>query len=262
MKSKYNFKEVMFFDSILFTDKSWLKELLVAYREEIKVPFRCTGHVSFIDYEVVKLLKDAGCYCIDFGVQTFNPQIRKDVLNRLETNQQIKKAFKLCDQFNLRYDVDLMFGLPGARLKDYLLPLDFMSDAKQLNRLKCYYLSYFPKTGIVYEALAKQIIGDKDVEAIERGDIGDWFHVDSIENDEHRRWKENFSRIYKVFPIFPRWIKRKIIKGKWHRYFYIMPNFLIAILQAAIALKHKDYRFKIYINNYFYSFISKIKGRL
>jgi hypothetical protein len=110
--------------------------------------------------------------------------------------------------------------------------------------------------------LTNQLINDEDVKAIERGDIGDWFHIDSIESNEHKRWKENFSRIYKTFPLLPRWLKKKIIEEEWHRYFYIMPNFLIVILQSLIALKNKDYRFKIYINNYFYGFISKIRGRL
>ena len=258
MKSKYSFKEVMFFDSILFTDKAWLKDFLNIYKREVNIPFRCTGHVSFFDYEIARVLKEAGCYCIDFGVQTFNPGIRKDVLNRQETNKQIKEAFDVCEQLNLRYDVDLMFGLPGAELGDYLLPIEFMKEARWLNRLKCYYLSYFPKTAIIEKALTEQILGPSDVEAIERGDIGDWFHVDSIESDEHKRWKENFSRIYKIFPLLPRWIRSKIVKNQWHKYFYFIPNFIIAMLQSLIALKNKDYRFKIYINNYFYNFGKKI----
>lgn len=260
MKGKYNFREVMFFDSILFSDKKWLKELLSRYKMEINVPFRCTGHVSLFDYEVGRLLKDAGCYDIDFGVQTFNQEVRKNILNRSETNRKIKEVFNICDELGIRYDVDLMFGLPGAKLEDYFLPIDFMKDAKLLNRLKCYYLSYFPKTDIVEKAKNLGILDDKDIDDINEGKIGDWFHLDSIKDVRSRRWKNNFSKIYKIYPLLPYFLKRKIAKGRFYRYFYMIPNFFIVFLQLLIGLKNRDYRFKIYINNYLYSFMKKIKN--
>lgn len=262
MKGKYSFKEVMFFDSILFTDKRWLKDLFFRYKAEINIPFRCTGHVSFFDYEVARLLKDARCYGIDFGVQTFNQEIRKNILNRSETNQEIKEAFDICDELKIKYDVDLMFGLPGAKLEDYFLPIDFMKDTKLLNRLKCYYLSYFPKTDIVEKAKDLGVLDDKDIDDISKGKIGDWFHLDSIKDVKHKRWKDNFSKIYKIYHLLPYFLKRKIAQGRLYRYFYMIPNFFIVFLQLLIGLKSHDYRFKIYINNYLYNLRKRIKNKL
>ncbi len=126
MKDRYNFKRVMFFDSILFTDKKWLEDFLTMYREQIRVPFRCTGHVNFFDYDIGKQMKKAGCYCIDFGIQTFNQRLRMEILNRFEDNSQIKKAFDICDRLGIGYDIDLMLGLPGVTERDYLMPVDFL----------------------------------------------------------------------------------------------------------------------------------------
>lgn len=260
MKSRYNFKRVMFFDSIFFTDKKWLEDLLKEYKREISVPFRCTGHVLFFDYQVAKLMKEAGCYCIDFGVQTFNQNIRKDFLNRIETNRQIKEAFSICDNLKLRYDVDLMLGLPGMRLQDYLLPIDFMRDTIFLNRLKCYYLSYFPKTAIIEKAKELEILKDEDINDINKGKIGDWFHLDSTKEPQQKKWNRVFSKIYKIYPLIPNYAKKILVEKGLYRCFYWLPNFFIVLLQLVIGIKKRDYRFFMYINNYIYNFKKRLFG--
>jgi len=258
MKARYHFKEVMFFDSILFTDKPWLKELCSCYRKEINVPFRCTGHINFLDREAGEILKDAGCYCIDFGVQTFNERIRRSILDRLETNEQIRKALSICDELKIKYDLDLMFGLPEAKLKDYLLAVDFVKRSKSLNRLKCYYLSYFPGTPIIEKSKQLGLLDEHDISGINEGKIGDWFHVDSVKAAEDKILSETFTKIYKVYPLIPGFIRGKIAGGRMYKYFRFMPNFLVIAMQLLIAAKNNDYCFKIYINNYLTAF-SKIR---
>jgi len=262
MKKRYSFKEVMFFDSILFNDKKWLKELLDIYRRKINIPFRCTGHVNYFDYETAKLLKYAGCYCIDFGIQSFNNNIRRNILNRNEENEQIKKVFKLCDSFKLRYDVDLMFGLPQATAQDYLLAFDFMKESKYFNRIKCYYLVYYPKLGILEKAKEFGVVDEKDIEDIENGKVGDWFHKDSIKDREQKRWKENFSRIYKIYPILPNFLKNIIVQKELYKWFHLIPDFVVILLQLYGGIKKRDYRFRIYINNYLYNFKKKLSKQI
>lgn len=250
MKERYNFREVMFFDSILFTDKKWLKEMLSLYRRKVGVPFRCTGHVDLLDCETAGLLKDAGCYTIDFGVQSFNQGFRKEALNRREDNAQIRKAFDVCDGMRLRYDVDLMFGLPESSVEDYRLPLSFMQDNKYLNRLKCYNLSFYPRLSITQNARERGLLNDKNIEDIEEGRIGDWFHVDSIKEPAQKRQKEAFQKLYKLYPAMPGFLRRFVAKRDLHRAFRFIPYGLVIFVQFLIGLFKRDYRFRIYINNY------------
>ncbi len=257
MKARYDFKEVMFFDSIFFTDGRWLQEFLPMYKQEISVPFRCTGHVTYFNSQIARIMKESGCYCIDFGVQTFNQNIRRNILHRFETNEQIKEAFNICDKFKLRYDVDLMIGIPGARIDDYLQTVNFMMSFKYLNRLKCYYLSYFPCTNIIEKAEKMGILNDKHIEHINAGKIGDWFHVNY---NKDTKTSDVFTKIYKIYPLIPKYIRRKIVEKNYYKYFYKVPKSLIVLLQLLIGLKNRDYRFAIYINNYFHNFIKKFKS--
>jgi len=252
MKEKYNFKRVMFFDSILFSDEKWIKGFLCKYKREISVPFRCTGHVNFASYEMIRSLKDAGCYCIDFGVQTFNENIRKNILDRFETNKQIKKAFSACDKVKLRYDIDLMLGIPHITEQDYKSVFEFINVRSYINRLKCYYLSYYPNLSITDKAKKANILNDSDIDDIIKGKVGDWFHLDSIKDKEQKKLKDDFEKFYKIYPIIPYFLMPSITRYRLYRIFHLIPNVLVIFIQLIIGILKKDYRFKIYINNYAY----------
>lgn len=259
MKDKYNFKEVMFFDSILFTDKKWLKELAVRFKKEIGVPFRCTGHVKCFDWDIGKIMKENGCYCIDFGVESLDKFTRENILNRFESQEQIKNAFNICERLGLRYDVDLMFGLPGETEEKYVLPIDFFKHSKHLNRLKCYNLTYYPKIEITNIARNDMLLSEREIKEIEDGRIGDWFHLDFLKDTKTKRLKDNFQVFYKIFPILPKsWISY-IIRHKLYRKFYIIPSPVLIILQLIIAIRHKDYRFIIYPLNYLHHLKKRLR---
>lgn len=250
MKKRYHFREVMFFDSILCTDKVWLRELMEGYKQAIAVPFRCEGHVSCFDEDIGRILKDGGCYCVNFGVQTFNEKIRTEVLHRHERNEQVRRAFDICDSLQLRYDVDLMIGLPDMTEEDYLLPIIFMRQHTYFNRIKCYYLTYFPRLPIVAEAQKRGVLSDYDLAEIEKGYGGNWFHQDSIIDMQHRRWKDNFERFYKLYPLLPQWMLTCIIQRKWYRFLYKIPKIFVIFAQLCVGIWKRDYRFYIYVKSY------------
>ena len=256
MKKRYNFKEVMFFDSILFTDKIWLQDLLAGFKKEIDVPFRCTGHVACFDEEIANMLKEGGCYCIDFGVQSFNQELRNNLLNRNETNSCIDKAFYLCDKIKMRYDIDIMFGLPGEREEDFINAVGVFLKHSFINRVKCYNLSYYPGLSIMEKAYKNNILNNDDIKRINSGLINDWFHSDFLKNKEAKRMNLNFRNLFKIVALLPHWITGKIIKNKTYRIFYLMPQFLVMIFQCLGGILHKDYRFSIYFNNYLKHFMN------
>ncbi|MDD5194267.1 MAG: radical SAM protein [Candidatus Omnitrophica bacterium] len=254
MKEKYKFTEVMFFDSILFTDKEWLKNLLLRFKKEIGVPFRCEGHVNFFDYEVGKILKEGGCYCIDFGIQTFNQKIRKEILKRPEDNLQIHKALDICESLKLRYDVDIIFGIPKIQEEDYTSAIELLNRHRYLNRIKCYNLVYYPGLSLLGEAKRLGALNDKDIADIENGKVNDFFHQDCIKNAQHKRWKEDFQKLFKIYPLLPPPVCAFIIKHKMYRLFHLLPNILVIFIQFINGIIKKDYRFNIYLRNYLYHF--------
>lgn len=250
MRERYSFKEAMFFDSDFLADNGWLKSFLRRFKKEINVPFSCLGYISSFNEEIGRALKDSGCYCIWFGIQSMNETVRRHILNRIEKNEQIKRALKICDELKLMYNIDLMFGLPGEDEADHLLGIGCFKQLKYLNRIKCFNLAYFPRLPII-EILKRQgALDADDIKKIENGQCGNIMHVDSIKDNHPKRLKQNFQPFYQILPLLPTSFVDFILKRKLYRKFYMIPSFIILSLQLMLGLKNRDYRFRIYIMNY------------
>lgn len=250
MKERYGFREVMFFDALFFTDKKWLRGLLKRYKQEIAVPFKCLGKSVYFDEEVAGLLKESGCYCVDFGIQTLNQALKRDLLNRHESNQGIKQAFKFCDKIGLRYDVDHMFGLPGECEEDHLYAARIYSQLRYLNRIKCFQLTYFPKMPILNRAKELGCLDEQDIANIEKGQVGDFFHRPSCKDKAMADKNNNFKIFYKFLSLFPDFSVRYILKNKLYRSFRFIPHFVVIFLQMLVALRGRDYRYLFYLKYY------------
>ena len=250
MKARYCFKEVMFNDALFFTDKAWLKQLMAEYGKDVNVPFRCFGKVSHLDDDICRLLKEGGCYCIEFGMQTWNETLKKKVLHRHETNARALEAFKRCDRFGLRYDIDHIFGLPGETIQDHVAGLRYYSRLKKLNRIKCHNLTYFPNTDIARFAAENGLLTAEDVDRLKRGDISDFFHGDAIRDARLKKAKTAFSKCYKWLPVIPKFILLRLARTGDCRLFGFIPGPVIILGQLLVALKGRDYRYLVYLKYY------------
>jgi len=250
MYARYGFREVMFNDAIFFTDKQWLRELLAAFKTEIGVKFRCFGQVRFMDEEVARLLRWAGCYAIEFGVQTMNESIRQHVLNRHESNEHNRRAFEICDRFGLQYDIDHMFGLPGESEADHVSAARFYAGLKELNRLKCHNLTWFPRTPIAELGQERGLLSPEEVAAGERGDVGDFFHVDSVKAREQQETNRGFWVLYRFLPLLrPQWVGH-VLRRKWRCLLGRLPSPLVILGQVLLAIRNRDYRYLLYVKYY------------
>ncbi|MGD8237815.1 MAG: radical SAM protein [Armatimonadota bacterium] len=250
MQARYGYREVMFNDSIFFTDREWLGELLARFKEEIRVPFRCFGQSRYLDEEIAGMLKAAGCYAIEFGVQTTNDTIRRSVLNRGDTMEHVRRAVGICDELDLSYDIDHMFGLPDESPVDHADAARFYLGLKCLNRLKCHRLTYFPNLRITEIGRDRGILDEGDIEDIRTGRVGDFFHVDSVQDEELRRLNESIQVLFKMLPLLSPRRLEYLLAHERHRKLRRIPGLLVALAQILVAIKNRDYRFLLYLKYY------------
>ncbi len=238
---KYDIQEVIYKDSIFALNKSWLREYLPRYREDIRLPFKCFGKAESFDDETAGMLKQSRCYCVEFGVQTFNESLKERVLSREEKTENILKAFAMCERHRLMYDADHLFGIPGETQGDHKKAAEIYGRQKYLNRIKCHNLVFYRHADI-YDYSPE---GIKD-----NADYHEDFFSEVAGARELREINACFQKYFKVLPLLPRnfriFLQRK---NHWKKFRYI-PNFFIIILMTLLALKNKDRRFIIYIQHY------------
>lgn len=100
-------------DDIFGLNTRWRQEFCSKYKDRINVRFMIVMRVEMVDDELLTMLKDAGCFKLVFGVESGDEALRKNVLDRQMSNDQIIKAFALCQKYNLETLSINIIGFPG-----------------------------------------------------------------------------------------------------------------------------------------------------
>lgn len=106
-------KSLIFMDEVFTIKKKWVGEFCEKYKTRFKTPFQVFIRVESVDRESMEWMKDAGLYSIIVGVESGNERIRREVLNRKMTNEQIIRVFKWADELGLETWDFNMIGVPG-----------------------------------------------------------------------------------------------------------------------------------------------------
>jgi len=241
-KKKYQIKEVIFKDSVLTLNNKWINELLTLYKKYINIPYKCFGKVENFNLSIAKMLKESRCYCVEFGLQTFNEHLRKKILYRSEKIDQFKHALCICDQIKLKYDIDHMFGIPGETINDHIYAAKIYNQFKELNRIKCHNLVYYENSSILKFA-PLSIKNENNYRAD--------FFSDIAVKGKIKRINKSFQKFYKILPLLSnKKIINLLIKNNNWKIFNYIPEIIIILLQLILALKNKDKRFFFYLKYY------------
>ena len=123
----YNFKTIWIMDDTFGLDKKWRKEFCEKYKKRLKIRFICLLRPNVVDEEFIKLLKEAGCYRILFGLESGNEYVRNTIMNRNIFDKQIIEAFSLCGKHGIESSAFNIIGVPGETE-------DMLWDTIKLNR--------------------------------------------------------------------------------------------------------------------------------
>ena len=117
LKKNLHIKFIKFDDDTFTANKKWLLQVCIEIvRQKLEINWACNARVDTVDKEMLLAMKNAGCIKISFGVESGSQEIL-DTLNKGITIDQIRKAFILCKQIDLRTHAYLMIGSPGENAK-------------------------------------------------------------------------------------------------------------------------------------------------
>jgi anaerobic magnesium-protoporphyrin IX monomethyl ester cyclase len=167
-KARWGMRSVKFFDDLFAFHKGWLREFCEKYRDRIGLPFRCSLHPAVVDEEILEMLRSAGAYTLTVGVESANPQMLREILNRKGSYEKMKRSLRLMKDARIYFSVDHIFGLPGEADRDHRLAAELYNQIRPDNIL-LYWLVYYPKTDIIKHGLEAGLITPQDVALIEEG---------------------------------------------------------------------------------------------
>ncbi len=256
-KKQYKFTSVYFADEVFTWDKKWIEEFAEYYPHEINIPFKCVCHPLQMEEKTIELLKKAGCYAIQIGVQSTDEKFKKDLLGRPENNASVKKAVENCHKYGITIIVDHIFGLPGEK-EDSLLDAAIFYAEIRPQRITNYTLSYFPKTSIVDIAQKMGIIDENKLKSIENGGENSYISGGSVNDKKQKKTIKNFTILFTWIPFLKKNTVHFILKKKLYKQFYLIPSPFVTLLDfLTVMLITHEWRGINYLK-YYYREIKKI----
>ena len=117
---------------ILFRDPlfSANKKRVAAICEEIirrglQVQWRCETRIDCLDEPTIEIMARAGCTGVNFGVESIDPQIQKNVERKPISEEQFVETVDLFRKYNIRTFAFFVVGLPGDTIDTILRTIRF-----------------------------------------------------------------------------------------------------------------------------------------
>jgi len=137
---EYGAREIKFWDELFTHDRDRIIEIcrLIGERN-LDITWWCSARGDSVDEEMLRAMKQAGCWCINFGVES---AVQKN-LNTLRKGLRIEEtiqAIELAHKVGIRTFGTYIFGIPGETFEEGLETI------RLAKRLRSYYTEFFPIT--------------------------------------------------------------------------------------------------------------------
>ncbi len=125
LQRDYGIKEVAFYDDTFTLFKDVVREFCeTIIREKIDITWSCFTRVDYVNEELLKLMKQAGCHLILFGVESADEQILKNIKKNISL-KQVEEVVKLARKLGIETRASFMFGNQGETEETIKKTIDF-----------------------------------------------------------------------------------------------------------------------------------------
>ncbi len=263
MKEKYNIKYIDIKNNVLSGNKRWIIEFCERYPKEVGLPFRIMVQPLQLQKDYAFQLKKAGCHHVQIGIETFNSHVRKDILLRDETTEQVMMALENLDKAGINFSADLILGLPDEKEEDLIFALKSLSPRKHLIRASIFWLQYSPKVFITERALEKGIIGKEEERLINEGRQDNYLSTGSPMEAERKRILKTYHILSRLLPVTPHKLMMWLIDSGIYKIFQYIPFQipLIIAIDVFVSYVRKDHYAKWIMKWYIRQIVRNLAGK-
>lgn len=206
-----------FIDDTLTVNRIYMIKLCEAILASgLKVEWEGHTRANLIDDELLKIMSKAGCYELSFGVESGNEKIRNKVIQKKVTNEEIRKAVKLCYKNNILPDFYLMLGFPEEGKKEVEDTVNFgLKLNPPPNTIGIHLTIPLPGAPIYEKAIEEGVIPEDVIDRYIKGEYGEHFNecwpVYVNDKVDIHYLKEAQARGYKKFYWRPRYLLQRLL---------------------------------------------------
>jgi radical SAM superfamily enzyme YgiQ (UPF0313 family) len=198
LKQRYNPDIMWLSDDVLTINKKWTHEFI----REVKArnaqhPYECLSRVDLVDRDILKGLRETGCFRIWYGAESGSQKVLDSMLKGT-TVAQVREAARITREVGIQAGFFILLGYPEETTADIQLTIDFLKDTKP---------------DVVGTSIAFPIKGTEFYKRVEDRIIPDenW----SSRNQNKLLFKAKYPRLYYWFA--QRWLVKAVNVDKMRR---------------------------------------------
>src|SRR4030043_2085417 len=110
---------LFFYDDTFILDREFVLEFCRKFKEkefDKLIRWNVNVRANLVTEEIIKAMKDAGCYEVRMGYEAGNDYIRNEVYKRNMTKEQLDKAIKIVKKNGLQLRLTFIVGAPYENL--------------------------------------------------------------------------------------------------------------------------------------------------
>lgn len=185
--SNYHIKSLYISDELFALRKEELKAFCSAIKAR-NLTYMISLRVDMVDTEMLTQLKESGCYCVGFGLESADNTVLKS-MNKHITVEQIERALQMCRDINLNTTGNFIFGDEAETVETYHNTLNWWYKHPQYS-IKLGYISVYPGS-ILYQNACRRGLISNQVEYIRQG--CPQINVSKLTDDEYRQMMLDIS---------------------------------------------------------------------
>ena len=154
---EYGYQGIKFFDSTLTLHKDHVEAICAEIQKrKLVFPWECEIRVNGVSLDLLQTMKKAGCYYVDFGIESASPRVLREMHKGI-TVEQAERVLRWTKDLGLYTKVFFTFGHIGETLEDAMKTVEFMERYAKYIDLAAYSVSVriYPGTEVEQLALAQ-----------------------------------------------------------------------------------------------------------
>lgn len=121
LREAFKAKYFSFYDNDMGINREWMVNLcceLNKIKESSNISLACAGRANLLDYDILKLIKEAGFDSVAFGAESGSERVLKEIIDKKTSVKDIVNFASNCFRLKIRAGAFWMIGNPGETVEE------------------------------------------------------------------------------------------------------------------------------------------------
>lgn len=192
IKKKYGsmISSIKFADELFIIKKSRLNYLSNNYKNNICYPFECDVRADFCDKDTMRLLNKMGCSKLNIAIESGDENLRRNLLNKQISNEDIVKAFKYAKMYKIPTMSFNIIGFPNET-KDQIKKTIELNKKVEPTSIQVTIFTPFKGTDLYNYCKEKNILKTENIELSYY--FGNYLKNDNLSSKDLEYYSKHFT---------------------------------------------------------------------